>query len=119
MTWLPDPSWPVVVLAVISAVDGALCLKPAAFIGQCLSDVGFPQRFWPVLPAVKFAAAAGLVVGLRVPVLGFLTCAALVLYFIVAIALHVRARDYGRNLFVNATGMLAVCTATLVGCFLL
>ena len=27
-------------------------------------------------------------------------------YFLLAIGAHVRARDFGRNLFVNATGML-------------
>lgn len=36
------------------------------------------------------------------------------LYFVIAIGMHVRARDFGRNLFANATGMLVLCTATLV-----
>jgi hypothetical protein len=46
------------------------------------------------------------------------TCAALVAYFVCAVAAHVRARDYGRNLFLNATGMLVVCIAVGVFCFL-
>jgi hypothetical protein len=33
---------------------------------------------------------------------------------VVAIAAHIRARDLGRNLFLNATAMPAICTATLV-----
>jgi hypothetical protein len=41
------------------------------------------------------------------------------MYFLVAIAMHIRMRDFGRKLFLNATGMLAICTATLVVSFLM
>jgi hypothetical protein len=41
-----------------------------------------------------------------------LTSAALLAYFLIAIAMHLRARDLGRNLFVNASGMLVLCVAT-------
>lgn len=115
---LPDPAWPVIVLAVISAIDGVLCIKPVAFIAQCFEDVGWPRRHWWMMPPIKFAAAAGLVAGIWVPVLGFVTTVCLVAYFVVAIAMHIRARDFGRNLFVNATGMLLICVATLVFSFL-
>jgi hypothetical protein len=119
MTLLPDPVWPVVVLAAISLVDGLLCIKPVRFIADCFRDVRFPRRFWWVMPPVKFAAAAGLIVGIWIPVLGLITTSCLVLYFVVAISFHIRARDFGRNLFVNATGMLAICVATLILCFLI
>lgn len=118
VTSLPAPIWPVLVLAAISAVDAVLCLKPAEFIAQCFTNVGFPRRYWPLMPVIKFAATAGLVAGLWVPVLGILTTGCLVLYFLIAIAMHVRMRDLGRNLFLNATGMLTICTATLTACFL-
>jgi DoxX-like protein len=108
---LPSPAWPVLVLAGIQVADALLCIQPAVFIAQCLRDVRFPPRYWRLLPLVKLAAAAGLVLGIWVPYLGLLTCAALIAYFIVAISMHVRARDLGRNLFVNATGMLALCLA--------
>lgn len=118
MVLLPDPVWPVIVLAVISLADGVLCLRPVSFIAECFEDVGFPRRYWWLASPIKFAAAAGLVAGIWVPGLGALTAACLVLYFVLAIAMHVRARDFGRNLFLNATGMLLVCVATLVFCFL-
>nr|BFF25106.1 hypothetical protein GCM10025732_30710 [Glycomyces mayteni] len=51
------------------------------------------------------------------PYLGALTSSAVVLYFLVAIAMHVRARDFGRNLFLNATGMLALSVFTLLYSF--
>jgi hypothetical protein len=118
MTLLPDPIWPVIVLAVISAVDGVLCLKPVRFIADCFEDVGWPRRLWWVMPPIKFAAAGGLVLGIWVPGLAALTTACLVAYFVVAISMHVRARDLGRNLFLNATGMLLLCVATGIFCFL-
>jgi len=65
------------------------------------------------------AAAAGLVAGVWVDYLGTATCLALVAYFIIAMAMHVRAHDVGRNLFLNAAGMLVVCTATGVYSFVL
>ena len=52
------------------------------------------------------------------PYLGLVTTAALRRYFVVAIGMHIRAGDFGRNLFVNAAGMLVLCVATLVWCFL-
>jgi len=117
MTTLPEPIWPVVVLAVICLGDGLLCLKPVAFIAQCFIDVNWPRRYWPLMSPIKFAAAAGLVAGIWMPVLGLATTVCLVLYFVIAIAMHVRARDLGQTLFVNAAGMLLLCVATLVLCF--
>ncbi|MFV9634171.1 DoxX family protein [Mycobacterium neumannii] len=108
-----DPWWPLAALALVQVVDGALCVAPVGFIRECLQDVRFPRRFWSILPPLKMAAAAGLIIGIWVPPLAFLTCVALTCYFVVAITMHIRARDLGRNLFVNATGMLALCvTAT-------
>ena len=119
VTLLPDPRWPVVVLAIISAADGIACIKPAPFIAQCFRDVRWPRRWWWIMPPIKFAAAAGLLAGIWVPGLGLLTTLALVAYFVIAIGMHIRACDLGRNLFVNATGMLLLCVACLVWCFLL
>jgi hypothetical protein len=114
---LPDPVWPVVVLAVIQLVDGLLCLRPVGFVARCLENVRFPRRYWDLLSPLKFAAALGLLAGVWVPLLGVVTTGALVLYFVVAVVMHLAARDLGRDLFVNATGMLGVCLATLVFSF--
>lgn len=108
-----NPWWPLAVLAAIQAGDAVLCWRPVRFVEKCLEDVHFPRRFWRVLPPLKLAAATGLVLGIWVPVLAVITAAALVGYFLVAIGMHLRARDLGRNLFLNATGMLAVCVAVL------
>ena len=115
---LPDPVWPVVLLAVIQLADGVMCLKPVPFIARCLTNVRFPPRYWTWLSPLKLGAALGLVAGIWIPYLGLVTAVALVLYFVVAIVLHLRARDLGRDLFLNATGMLLLCLATLVFAYL-
>ena len=108
------PWWPLAVLAFIQVGDAALCIKPVPFIRRCFEDVGFPERYWWALPPVKIAAAAGLIIGIWFHPLAVLTSAALVVYFVLAVAAHVRARDFGRNLFLNCTAMLLLCSATLV-----
>ncbi|WP_081687220.1 DoxX family protein [Glycomyces tenuis] len=119
MSSLPDPVWPVIVLAIASFFDGLLCIRPVAFIARCLEGVNFPRRWWWVFTPIKLAAAAGLIIGIWLPYLGAVTSAALVLYFVIAITMHLRERDFGRNLFLNATGMLIFSTFTLVYSFIL
>lgn len=116
---LPDPVWPVVLLALVQLGDGVLCLRPVRFVRECFEGVGFPREWWWVTPPVKFAAAAGLVAGVWVPWLGVVAVWALVLYFLVAILTHVRARDFGRNLFLNAAGMLVICVLVALCSFVL
>ena len=110
---LPDPVWPVVVLAAISLGDAVISWRPVAFVAQCWEDVHLPRRWWRLMAWLKIAAGAGLIAGIWIPYL------CLVAYFVAAIAFHLRARDFGRNLFVNATGMLVICVAVLVWSFLL
>ncbi|MFP3513382.1 DoxX family protein, partial [Peribacillus sp. SIMBA_075] len=89
---LPDPIWPVAALAVICLGDGLLCLKPVRFVAECYRGVNWPSRYWWLMPPIKVAAAAGLVAGIGIPALGIVTNSCLVLYFVVAIAAHIRAR---------------------------
>jgi hypothetical protein len=108
------PWWPLAALAAVQVVDAALCWKPVEFVRTCLTNVGYPRRFWPLLTPVKLSAAAGLVIGIWVPWLAALTSMALVGYFVVAIGAHLKARDIGRDLLVNATGMLAICVSAFM-----
>jgi hypothetical protein len=114
---LPTPAWPVLVLALIQLVDAYWCWRPVAFIAECLEAVRFPRRYWRILTPLKVAAAGGLILGVWVPYLAALTTACLIAYFVIAIAMHIRARDFGRNLFMNATGMLVICVSVFVYCF--
>ncbi|MBG6097082.1 DoxX family protein [Nocardioides luteus] len=115
---VPEPWWPVVLLAVFQIGDAVMCFKPVGFIARCFTDVGLPRALWPVMPWVKVAATVGLVAGLWVPYVGALTSAALIVYFVCAVAAHIRARDIGRNLFLNATLSLVLCVAVFGFCFL-
>ncbi|HJE78216.1 MAG TPA: DoxX family protein, partial [Brevibacterium epidermidis] len=67
MTLLPEPVWPVIVLAVIVFGDGLLTFRPPRAIAACLDGVGFPREWWWVIAVVKFLAAAGLVTGIWIP----------------------------------------------------
>lgn len=109
-----EPWWPLAAVAAIQLVDAALSWRPVRFVADCLRDVRFPEGWWWLLSPVKITAAAGLIAGIWVEPLALLTSTALVAYFLIAITMHIRARDFGRNLFVNATGMLIICTALLV-----
>ena len=113
-----DPTWPLIVLAVIQLADAAFCVRPLSFVRDCLVDVNLPRRYWWMLTPIKLAAAAGLVIGVWVPEIGLAACLGLIVYFLLAIGAHVRARDFGRNLFVNATGMLLLSAGTTYLCFL-
>jgi hypothetical protein len=105
----PDPAWPVIVLAVIQLADAFFCLRPLPFVRDCLEGVRFPPRHWWLLTPIKLAAGAGLLAGLVVPYLAAVVTTALVAYFLIAIGMHLRAHDLGRNLCLNASGMLATC----------
>ena len=109
-----SPWWPLAGLAAIQLVDAALCLKPVGFIAQCFRDVHFPEPLWPVAAPLKLAAAAGLLAGIWLEPVAVVTTSCLVAYFVIAVTMHILARDFGRNLFVNAIGMLALCVATLI-----
>lgn len=71
-----------------------------------LDRLRFPEAPRGVFPVIKFAAAAGLMAGLRWRSLGRLTAAALVAYFVAALGFHVRARD-AVSRYVPAVVMLA------------
>ena len=66
----------------------------AKWVTQALADYGVPRRWWPWLGTAKLAGAAGLVVGLLVPVIGVLAEAGLVVYFTGAVVTVLRARYF-------------------------
>lgn len=86
-----------IVLIAFQIGDAIACIGPIAPIEKSLDAVGCPPRIQRLLPFVKLDSAIGLTIGLWVPILGALTIVALVAYFLVAIAFHVRARDTVAN----------------------
>lgn len=87
----------VVVTAVAAAMAGfsaGSVFAHAAWVVQPLADYGVPRSWWPWLGTAKAAGAAGLVIGLFVPVIGVLAGFGLVLYFLGAVVTVLRARWY-------------------------
>jgi len=69
-------------------------LTRAAWVVRSLESYGVPSSWWPWLGAAKAAGAAGMLVGLFVPVIGTLAGIGLVLYFVGAVITVLRARSY-------------------------
>ncbi|MEV6071215.1 DoxX family protein [Nocardia sp. NPDC052001] len=72
---------------------------------------GIPRKYVPVLGTLLAAGAIGLLAGLAVPILGTLAAIGLVLYFIGAIAAHLRV---GSRNIVGGIVFLATAIAILV-----
>ena len=109
-----EPWWPLAAVAAIQLVDAGLSWRPVPFVAACLRDVHYPDRWWWLLSPVKITAAVGTDHRHLGRAAGAADLGRLVAYFLIAISMHIRARDFGRNLFVNATGMLIICIALLV-----
>ena len=93
------------VFAGFQAADAVACGIPNGPIRKDLARIGVPPALCNALPAIKAASAAGIVLGIRRRPLGVLTSSMLVLYFLVAIGAHARARDEAWR-YVAAIAML-------------
>jgi DoxX-like protein len=74
--------------------SAASLLRRDKQIVQFLTDYGVPPSWFPWLGTAKAAGAAGLLVGLFVPVIGVMAGIGLVLYFTGAVVTVIRARWY-------------------------
>ena len=79
--------------ALVAFSAGALLLH-AKWVVKPLAAYGVPRAWWPWLGTAKAAGAAGLVVGLVVPIIGVMAGIGLVLYFAGAVITVLRARWY-------------------------
>jgi hypothetical protein len=79
--------------AIVTAGIAVADFIPARFVLANSAEVGVPRSWLPALGAAKLAGAGGLVVGLAgLPALGIAAAAGLVLFFLGAVATHLRAR---------------------------
>ena len=78
--------------AALVAFSAGSLFSHAKWVVQPLTDYGVPRSWWPWLATAKAAGAAGLLVGLFVPVIGVMAGIGLVLYFAGAAITVVRAR---------------------------
>jgi len=83
-----------ILAAIWVAYSAAAVFSGAKWVTEALTDYGVPRWWRPWLGAAKTAGAVGLLVGLRVPVIGVLAEIGLVVYFTGAVVTVVRARWY-------------------------
>ena len=102
-------------LAAFHAVDAMACAAQVPPIKKSLDSVGCPENVRRVLPAVKAAAAAGLLSVKWFPGLARLTTAMLTLYFALAVGAHVRVRDTVVNTLPAAAFLTTFAAMTLKG----
>jgi hypothetical protein len=83
-----------VVAAVFVSYSAAAVFMRAGWVVKALTEYGVSRAWWPWLGAAKTAGAAGLLIGLFVPVIGIVAEIALILYFAGAVFTVIHARWY-------------------------
>ena len=94
-----------VALAGVQLADAAFNAVPTQWLRDDFDHLGVPENVRFVFPVVKSASAVGLLGGLKWPPLGRLTANALIVYFLLALGFHARAKDRAAR-FAPAAGML-------------
>ena len=102
-------------LAAFEVGDAVATAIPVPYIAEALDRLGVPAGVRPILPVVKLAAAIGLLSVNRYPLLARVTTAALTLYFALAVAGHVRARDSVANAAPAAAFLATFAAMTIQG----
>lgn len=115
---LPEPWWPVALLAFVVLGDALLSIRPPRFIQGCLDGVKFPRDWWWALILIKVVAAAGLVAGIFIPGVALAANIGVIVYFLAAVVAHLRARFTGSEFWLNCLGMLALSSTVLIISFL-
>jgi hypothetical protein len=80
-----------VLAAVANATAAAFDFLRADWVLANMTKVGVPRSWLFPLGALKTAGALGLLVGIGVPLIGVAASAGLILFFVGAVATHVRA----------------------------
>ncbi|MET9336318.1 MULTISPECIES: DoxX family protein [unclassified Nonomuraea] len=101
------------VTIVVNAGAASADFARARFVLANSAELGISHSWIPLLAALKAAGAAGLLLGLLgVPFIGIAAAIGLVLFFVGAVALHVRTRVFHNIAFPG--GFLALAVASLV-----
>ena len=100
-------------LAVAAAVSGAGKLRRLPRVVASMHAVGVTDRQMPILAALEFAGALGLLVGVWVVPLGIAAAIGLLLYFLGAVVSHIRARSPIQET-IPATALLILAVATVL-----
>lgn len=108
-----------VVFALIVTISGIAKMRRDPRVVKVVHEtVGVPLKFLPLLAACEFAGGVGLVLGILWPILGVAAGAGLVLYFVGAVASHLRVGDVKGSrsavfMLIFAAGVLALRFVTV------
>ena len=102
-------------LAAFQAGDAVACAIPLPYIENSLDTLEVPAGVRPVLPVVKAVSAVGLLSVTRFPGLARLTTAMLMLYFVLAVGAHIRAKDRVVNAIPAASFLMTYTLMTVRG----
>jgi hypothetical protein len=102
-----------IVYPLLLALSGTLTIRRDARQVQVIhTKLGVPLKYFWLLAACKFAAALGLLTGIWWPALGVAAGIGAVLFFVGAIAAHLRVGDFKG--IGAATFMLVLAAAALI-----
>lgn len=102
-----------IALLVVLAADTVACAIPIQYIKDDLARLNVSAQTCRIIPFVKAAAVAGLLIGLWVPALGVAACVGLLGYFACAIGVHRRENDEFAQ-YIPAIGFAAFIAAALI-----
>ena len=102
-------------LAALQAGDAVASAGPIAPIAKAFDDVGLAPELRPLIPVVKVAAAIGLLSVYRYPALARLTTFMLTIYFVLAVAFHVKAKDWSPALVAASSFLVLYGAMTVKG----
>ena len=85
----------VTILAAAANIFSATCdFVRYEKVSIAMAKAGVPESWMTTLGILKAVGALGLLVGIRVPVIGMAAALGLILFFVGAIITHLRGRDY-------------------------
>ena len=89
----------VTILAAAANIFSATCdFVRYEKVSIAMAKAGVPESWMTTLGILKAVGALGLLVGMRVPVIGIAAALGLILFFVSAIITHLRGRDYSLGL---------------------
>lgn len=107
-----------ILLAVMAGISALAKIRRDPHVVQVIHEtVGVSLRYFPVLAACELAGAVGLVLGIWWPLLGVAAAAGLLLYFVGAVASHLRvgdAKGIGPAFFMLVLSAAALATRVLL-----
>lgn len=91
-------------------------IRPKWLLGN-MSKLGVPESSLPILGVLKAAGGVGLLIGIRVPLIGVAAAVGLTLFFIAAVITHLRARDLSVGNGVPVMFLVLVVAALVLGIY--